>query len=952
MFSTPQQSYIAKSKYARYLDSEQRRETWDETVDRYMNFAAEHLLEKYPHAAERWNKVAPQIRAGIHRLEVMPSMRLLMTAGEAVKRNNLSAFNCAFVSMNKKRKLSDLLLILMHGTGVGFSCERQEIAHLPVVPDRIVNSDDLIVVKDSKEGWAAAFYLLLTHLWRGTSPKIDYSKVRPRGSRLKTFGGRASGPEPLIRLFEFTDALFKGATGRKLTSIEVHDLCCLIADIVVVGGVRRSALISLSNLSDLRMRGAKTGAWWEAHGHRALANNSAVYTERPEVEVFMEEWLSLVRSKSGERGIFNREAAQKQAAKWGRRSATDNYGCNPCCVSGDTQILTDQGTFEIAKMVGVKVDVWNGERFSSVTPFSVGVHPTLKVSLSNGAVIRCTPNHKFITAGGSRGHGLEVRVEARDLVAGTRLFKYEMPVVGGGHTPMGDGYSQGFYSGDGNADLPHSWVYEPKYPCIPRLVGTFSEEHASCKRRTWVHGPMMTKTCVPINATLSYRLNWLAGLLDSDGSVTRDKNGNGLQIASTGTEFLDQVRIMLTTMGVQAKVVKMHEARSAEMPDGKGGTAMYNCKAVSRILIGNMDTCTLMALGLKLERLNVHGRPPQRDARRFVTVLAVEPADAEEHFCFDEPYNHTGTFNGVVTGQSEIILRDAGLCNLTEAVIRAEDTLDDIARKVELCTIMGVFQSTLTDFKDVDPTFKKNCDEERLLGVSMTGVMDHPMLNTVSSTSEGWLRVLRDLARNTAEEWAEVFQINVPTAITCNKPSGTVAQLTNAGTGGLHPRYAQHYIRTYRQDNKDPLTQFLKDQGVQWEPSAMKPDTETIFSFAVESPAGAVMRTDRTAIEQLEHWLMFQRHWCEHKPSITIYVKEHEWFEVGAWVYRHFAEVSGVSFLPFDNGSYKQAPFQEITKAQYDAFPRVEINWDQFVELDDQTEGSQELACVGGVCTM
>ena len=292
---------------------------------------------------------------------------------------------------------------------------------------------------------------------------------------------------------------------------------------------------------------------------------------------------------------------------------------------------------------------------------------------------------------------------------------------------------------------------------------------------------------------------------------------------------------------------------------------------------------------------------------------------------------------------------------MTEVVVRATDTMADLQRKVELCTILGVFQSTLTDFKDVDPEFKRNCEEERLLGVSMTGVMDHPILNTVGAGTEVWLSGLRDHCRTVAEEWAGVFGIPVPAATTCNKPSGTVAQLTNAGTGGLHPRYARHYIRTYRQDNKDPLTQFLKDQGVCWEPSAMKPDTETIFSFAVESPEGAVMRKDRCAIEQLEHWLMFQRYWCEHKPSITIYVKDDEWVEVGAWVFKHFDEVSGVSFLPFDNGTYKQAPFQEISADQYTAFKAKypgTINWDEFVEADDQTEGSQELACVGGVCTL
>ena len=634
IFDTPQQEYIAKSKYARYLDSEKRRESWEETVQRYFDFAQEHIHDNFPQAVGKWLEVVPNLQSDVYTLKTMPSMRLLMTAGEAVKRNNIAAYNCHYGAIDKVRKFSDMLLILLHGTGSGFSCERQMITKLPAIPDNIVKTDDVVVVKDSKEGWANAFSILLRYLYQGSVPKVDYSKVRPKGARLKTFGGRASGPEPLKRLFDFVSNLFLNAAGRKLTSLEVHDICCHIADIVVVGGVRRSALISLSNLSDQRMRDAKEGQWWVSNAQRGLANNSAVYTERPEIEIFMAEWLSLIKSKSGERGIFNRAAAKKQAARWGRRSADHEYGCNPC---------------------------------------------------------------------------------------------------------------------------------------------------------------------------------------------------------------------------------------------------------------------------------------------------------------------------------SEILLRSNQMCNLTEAVVRAEDTLETLMEKITVATIMGVYQSTLTDFKGVDQELQRNCEEERLLGVSMTGVMDHAILNNVNETAIDWLQTLRDHARAVATEWAGYFGVNVSVAITCNKPSGTVAQLVNAGTGGLHPRFGEYYIRTYRQDNKDPLTQFLKNQGISWEPSVMKPDTETIFSFVVKSPTGAVMRDDRTAVQQLEHWLMFQRHWCEHKPSVTIYVKDHEWLEVGAWVYKHFDEVCGVSFLSHDNGSYRQAPFQEITKEEYTEFlakyPGT-IQWDQFIELDDQTAGSQEMACVAGLCSI
>lgn len=685
VFATPQQEYIAKSKYARYLDKEQRRETWEETVARYFNFASEHIAEKFPQAAEAWGEVAQVLYETVHGLKTMPSMRLLMTAGEAVKRNNISAYNCHYAALDNIRAFSDMLLILMHGTGSGFSVELKNTNNLPIVPDLELSGDE-IKVRDSKEGWAKAFYSLLTSMYGGHIPDIDYTAIRPKGARLKTFGGRASGPEPLRKLFNYTIKVFRNAQGRRLSPLEVHDIACMIADIVVVGGVRRSALISLSGLNDEMIAKCKSNfkvdqyslinetddkvtytltmkrnqpvqptyrvvldkkhnafeisqletkkivPWYIVEPQRQLANNSVSYDDRPPVSVFLKEWANLIDSYSGERGFFNKKAARLQAEKWGRRHYKGDYGCNPC---------------------------------------------------------------------------------------------------------------------------------------------------------------------------------------------------------------------------------------------------------------------------------------------------------------------------------SEILLRSNQMCNLTEAVVRAGDTLEVLREKVRNAVILGVFQSTLTDFKNVSPELKKNCEEERLLGVSLTGVMDHEILNTVSDEAIAWLENLRSYAREVATEWANKLGIPVPTAITCNKPSGTVAQLADAGTGGLHSRHSQYYIRTYRQDNKDPMTQFLKDQGIAHEPSITNPEDQTIFSFAVKSPEGAVTRDDRTAVEQLDHWLMFQRHWCEHKPSVTINVKDEEWMDVGNWVWKNFDEVSGVSFLPFDNGSYRQAPFQAISEAEYNRFVGIypqQIDWTKFIELDDATEGAQELACSGGTC--
>ena len=614
------QDTIAMSRYARYLPEKKRRETWTETVDRLI----EYLRSKHP----GFEKSYSELRQAILKLEVMPSMRLLMTAGEACDRDNISAYNCSYLAVNNKRAFSEALYILMNGTGVGFSCERQDINKLPEIPEDLDNCDDIIVVEDSKLGWAKAFKKLISHLYEGDIPTFDYNKVRPAGARLKTFGGRASGPEPLKKLFEFVINTFKEAKGRKLSSIEVHDIMCMVGEIVVVGGVRRSALISLSNLTDRRMRDAKTGAWYNDHPHRGLANNSVAYTEKPDNETFMEEWLSLVKSKSGERGIFNRVAAQTQAAKWGRRDKNLSYGTNPC---------------------------------------------------------------------------------------------------------------------------------------------------------------------------------------------------------------------------------------------------------------------------------------------------------------------------------SEIILRDKQFCNLTEVVVRNGDTEKDLARKVKLATILGTLQSTLTDFKFLSHEWKQNTEEERLLGVSLTGIMDAKI---TSNPDPKMLERLRDVARETNEKFAKSLDIPVSASITCIKPSGTVSQLVDSASG-IHTRHNDYYYRRIRMDKKDPIYTFLKDKGVEVEDEAFRPDSTAVFTFPMKAPKDAILRDGMTAIEQLENWIIYQRHWCEHKPSVTISVKDDEWVEVGAWVWKHFDEISGVSFLPHSDHTYQQAPYEDCSKEQYEELlsrtPKT-IDWTEFVEEDDNTIGQQTLACTAGSC--
>ena len=631
------QDFIHLSRYSRWLPEEGRRETWDETVRRYFDFFENHLQEKCGYKVSK--KERQELEEAVINLEIMPSMRALMTAGEALSRDHVAGYNCSYVAVNRMRSFDEILYVLMCGTGVGFSVERAEVDQLPVLAEDFHNSDTTIVVADSKIGWAKAYKELIALLMNGQVPNWDVSKVRAAGERLKTFGGRASGPEPLVDLFEFTVNTFKKAAGRRLTTIECHDIVCKVAEIVVVGGVRRSALISLSSLMDDRMRDAKSGQWWVSDGQRALANNSAVYNGGPtEIGTFMREWMALYESKSGERGIFNRTASKEQ-----------------------------------------------------------------------------------------------------------------------------------------------------------------------CKRLAEIRG---------------------------DGHVHRD-------------------------------------------PEHRFGT----------------NPC------------------------------------------------------------SEIILRDCEFCNLTEIVCRDGDRIQDLQRKVRLATILGTWQSTLTDFRYLSSSWKKNCEEERLLGVSLTGIMDCEVTRLANAEH---LQGLRDICINTNKEHAKKIGVPQSAATTCVKPSGTVSQLVDAASG-IHARHNDFYIRTVRADNKDPLCQFMKDKGFPYEACAMKPDHVTVFSFPVASPKDCVTRTDMTAIEQLEMWLQYQRHWCEHKPSVTITVKEHEWMEVGAWVWTHLGECSGISFLPFSDHSYKQAPYQDCNESEYhklrEQMPKS-IDWTELksYEEQDNTSGTQTYACSGDSC--
>ena len=624
MLPTDYQNFIAVSRYARWLEKENRRETWEETVSRYVEYMDNKI--KFSPEDKR------DIEQAILGLEVMPSMRALMTAGKALDRDNTAGYNCSYIPVDDVKAFDETMYILLCGTGVGFSVERDYISKLPEIPETLIESSTNIVVEDSKEGWAKSLRALIALLYAGEIPTFDVSKVRPAGARLKIFGGRASGPAPLVDLFKFTINLFKHNTGRKLSSYDCHSLMCKIGEIVVVGGVRRSAMISLSNLSDLRMRQAKSGEWWSTAPHMALSNNSVCYTDKPDAETFMREFTSLIESKSGERGIFNRVSAQKQAKKNGRREGDFDFGTNPC---------------------------------------------------------------------------------------------------------------------------------------------------------------------------------------------------------------------------------------------------------------------------------------------------------------------------------SEIILRPHQFCNLTEVVIRSTDTKETLAKKVRLATILGTAQSTLTKFPYLRKIWKKNTEEERLLGVSLTGIMDNTLTNGKNIELRSLLNYLKQQAVATNKEYAKKWNIPQSTAITCCKPSGTVSQLCDSASG-IHARHSEYYIRTVRGDNKDPLTQFMIEQGIPNEPCVSKPKDTTVFSFPFKSPDGCVTRNDMSAIDQLTMWLIYQQDWCEHKPSCTVTVRDNEWVEVAAFVYKYFDEMSGVSFLPHSEHVYQQAPYQECTKKEYNEMKKTQknIDWKKLSEYEgeDTTSGSQTLACSGDVC--
>ena len=929
------QLYIHKSRYARFIDEKQRREHWDETVERLITF----YLKRFPAQEQPLRDLQKEILS----LNVMPSMRSLMTAGPALEYDNIAGYNCSYVVIDNIKAFSEALFILMCGTGLGFSVERQFIIHLPTIAEDFFDTDTTIVVKDSKLGWATALHELLSLLYSGRTPKWDLSKLRLAGARLKTFGGRSSGPAPLDDLFKFCTKMFQKAAGRKLNSLECHDILCKIGEIVVVGGVRRSALISLSNLSDERLRNAKNGQWWEDYKYRELSNNSVAYTEKPDIGVFMKEWLTLYESKSGERGIFNRVSAVKQAKATGRRDPDYEFGTNPC-ITGDTLIAVADGrnAISIAQLVAEEKDVpvYSTDVISGQIQIKMGRNPRLtgrakevfKVTLDDGSSFKTTANHKVLLRD-------LTYVEVSSLVEGDSICPFNTfnsngyrQIVGVGAKMAGGRHRNRrqyrliheFFNGfiDAKTYAIHHKNHDSRDDRPENLEVMTHIEH----RR--LHADLMTGKNNPYFKMTDV---WKQKFATHLGPA------NGRHSGFTDAQLIEHGQIIFKKHGKITPALWIQHAKENKLPQYIHGTSRFGSwNNFKNQVATNHKVVSVEACGVE-----------------DVYNITVDDNHNYHIITSSQDLHHVISSGVCIKNCGEIILRPNEFCNLSEVIVRDGDSLDRLKEKVVTATVLGTFQSTLTDFRYIRSTWRKNCEEERLLGVSLTGIMDHKVLSGRDGIQklEKWLDELKILAIDTNKVWAEKLGVNQSVAITTVKPSGTVSQLTNAASG-IHPRYAQYYIRTVRQDKKDPIGQFLKNAGVPCEDAQGKEDQTWVFAFPHKAPAHAVFRDQMSAIEQLDHYLTFKKHWCEHNPSITVYVKETEWLDVGAWVYKNFNDIGGIAFLPHSDHIYKQAPYQEITKEQYvDLVANMpKIDWESFKEDDDNVEGAKELACSSGIC--
>lgn len=940
--------FIYYRSYSRWIEEGGRRETWIETVERFMDFMRTMLKKRL---LEREYK---EIHEAIISQEVMPSMRLMWSAGKAVKTTNVSAYNCSFIAPSRIKDFSEIMYLLMCGTGVGFSVESQTAQRLPIIKRQRGVMLRQHTIGDSKEGWGEALTLGLKTWYAGKDITFNYRELRPAGARLNTMGGRSSGPEPLRALLDFAREKIFARQGKRLRNIDVHDIICKIGEVVVMGGVRRSALISLSDLDDEEMRTAKVGQFYLMEPQRSLANNSAVYNEKPSAQEFLEEWLALARSGSGERGIFNRGGLRSQLPE--RRwkvfeKHAETAGTNPCgeivlrskqfCVGGDTHLITRDGIETIQDVVGKEIEVWNGKRWSRVVPVRTGRSQKLvRVTFGDGSYLDCTLDHKFSVR--NRFQNKWYEVQAKDLTSFNRYTLQVEPtkIIYNDGQDYPDAYDLGVVVGDGHVYDDHVFVdlYGEKDFILP-IKGIRHKEYlpsgynlSKVRVRTELDAVLAKSLKTSANSLQllfcwdrSSILNFVAGLIDADGSETKT-GGARLYISDFGRARM--VQLLLTKCGIRSSVNLMQKS---------GATTNLGIRKRDMYYIQITD-----CKEIPCKRVDISNGHPARFKGKYQTIKSVvELEGLHDSFCFEESEEHKAVFNNVLTYQ----------CNLTEIVARPEDTEESLLRKTRLATILGTYQATLTDFPYISKEWKKNCEEERLLGVSITGQWDSPETRNAKT-----LRKMRDLAIDVNREYAKRFGINPSTCITCVKPSGTVSQLVDASSG-MHARHAKYYIRRVRISATDPLFQMLKEQKFPYYPEVGQTEDSAstfVLEFPVKAPEGSVMRNDLSAIDQLNHWKLVKENYTEHNPSVTVSVGEDEWVATADWLYENWNILGGLSFLPRTEHVYRLAPYEEITQEQYEEFiskvPEIDFSQILIYEKEDHTQGAKELACVGGVC--
>jgi ribonucleotide reductase alpha subunit len=914
------------------------KESWNEVINRYQQF----LLDQNSTAQ---HDLIVRACTYVRNKQIVPSMRMLQFAGQGLSRENLRAYNCSFVAIKDFNDISDIFYILMNGTGVGFSVQQLHVSQLPTITPNESEEFAFGIVGDSREAWAQSVKVLLEN----PNIEFDYSQIRAAGTRLST-GGTASGPESLRRAHENIRRVLRGAQGRKLRPIEVHDIVCYIADVVVVGGVRRAALISLFDRTDEEMLYSKVGAWWERNPQRARANNSAVLVRGETTQAEFERVLDMcLESKAGEPGIF-----------W---TNDRDYGTNPCVPAG-TQILTKQGYQNIETLVGKQVEVWNGFEWSEVTPAITGHNQALmKVTLSDGRTLTCTPAHKWVIQEGFSKQGTQVRKSASQLEVGDRLIKHDFPVLHGGTAvDAKNAYSQGFISAEGMDNYDFCWLYNTKVACASRMNGeikgsAFTTKTGSSRWRFQFNTNALPKSFVPFSWDVPSRLQWFAGLLDGDGTITKDKN---IQLTSVDRNFLGDVQKLLSTLGVQSKVVAGKAAGVRLLPDGNGGKREFDCQQTYRLLLGATQVQDLVKLGLNTVRLNLSGLP-NRDATRFVKVVKLEDAGhADIVYCFTEPKRNLGCFEGVVTGQcAEISLQSQGLCNLTEINAAVCENEFDFAKAAYYATVLGTFQASLTHFNYVKPRWKQVAEQEALLGVSITGQAQN------WENLQSWdLAEVADMCKLWNAELAKELGINHAARVTTVKPSGTTSTVLGTAAG-IHGVYAPHYIRRVRINRDDPMAIYLQNalpkelvEVDQFQPS--------MLCIAMPIKMKGIVASQESCVEQLERAKFMHSNWIRpghnhgpntHNVSLTVYYREGEDNQIlKDWMWQNQTSYSGISLLPLDTHTYIQAPYEAISEERYRELEAkvlaIDLDLGEIRYWTDYDSRQEVSGCEGNLCSL